>query len=132
MQVNSPQRRGFFAAIIGGVLLGAGVLSYTLMATAPQSARKPPSREARLVDVVTLRPGEQQVTVTAYGEVEASQRIAVSAQVSGRVTYLSPQFVPGQRVQQGEVLLEIDPSDYQVALDNALANLASAEAALAQ
>ena len=132
MQVNSPQRRGVFAAIIGGVLLGAGVLSYTLMATAPQSARKPPSREARLVDVVTLRPGEQQVTVTAYGEVEASQRIAVSAQVSGRVTYLSPQFVPGQRVQQGEVLLEIDPSDYQVALDNALANLASAEAALAQ
>lgn len=130
--LNSPHRRGFFAALIGGVLLGAALLSYTLMATAPQSARKPPGREARLVDVVTLQSSAEQVMVSAYGEVEPSQRIAVSAQVSGRVTYLSPKFVPGQRIEKGEVLLEIDASDYQVALDQALANLSSAEAALAQ
>lgn len=130
--LDTPHRRGFFAALIAAVLLGAVVLSYALLATAPQSARKPPSREARLVDVVTLQSGAEQVTVSAYGEVEASQRIAVSAQVSGRVTRLSPKFVPGQRIGKGEVMLEIDPSDYRVALDNALANLAAAEAALAQ
>ncbi|MBD8527873.1 efflux RND transporter periplasmic adaptor subunit [Pseudomarimonas arenosa] len=130
--LNTPNRRGFFAALIASVLLGAALLSYLLMATAPQTARKPPTREARLVEVVTLQPSSQQVMVSAYGEVEASQRIALSAQVSGRVIYLSPQFVPGQRIRKGEVLLKIDPADYQVALDNALANLASAEAALAQ
>ena len=130
--LDTSHRRGFFAALIGAVLLGAALLSYALLATAPQSARKPPSREARLVEVVMLRSGTEQVMVSAYGEVEASQRIAISAQVSGRVTRLSPRFVPGQRIAKGEVILEIDPSDYQVALDSALANLAAAEAALAQ
>jgi RND family efflux transporter MFP subunit len=129
--LRSSHRRGFFAAVIAAVLLGAAVLSYVLLATAPQSSRKPQQREARLVETVVLQPGSEQVGVSAYGEVEPSQRISLSAQVSGRVLRLSPQFVPGQRVQKGDVLLEIDPADYQVALDIALANLSSAQASLA-
>jgi membrane fusion protein (multidrug efflux system) len=37
-----------------------------------------------------------------------------------------------QTVQAGQLLAEIDPTDYQVALDQALANLASAQAEFAQ
>ncbi len=130
--LKSPRRRGFFVAVIGAVLIGAAALSYVLLATAPQSTRKPQQREARLVETVVLQPSSEQVSVSAYGEVEASQRISLAAQVSGRVLRLSQKFVPGQRVQQGDVLLEIDPADYQVALDIALANLASAQASLSQ
>ena len=37
-----------------------------------------------------------------------------------------------QTVQAGQLLVEIDPTDYQVALDQAQANLASAQAEYAQ
>ncbi len=50
----------------------------------------------------------------------------VSSRVSGQVTkvYVQEQ----QTVQKGDVLAEIDPTDYQVALEQAEANLATAKA----
>lgn len=129
--LHSSNRR-LFGAIIIGVLLAASLVSWALFATAPRAERHPPQRQARLVEVQTLQPSNERVRITAYGQVEASQSVALSAQVSGRVVELSPRFVPGQRVRAGEWLLRIDRSDYQVALDNAQANLVAAEAALAQ
>lgn len=126
----SNRRR--FALIIVAVLVVAIIISRVLIATAPKAQRKPGERQARLVEVATMQPVDQRVSIAAYGQVEASQRINLSAQVAGRVLSLSPRFVPGQRVRAGEVLLQIDPADYQVALDSAQAALASAQAALAQ
>ncbi|MDR3745604.1 MAG: HlyD family secretion protein [Acidobacteriaceae bacterium] len=54
----------------------------------------------------------------------------ISARVSGQVTKV---YVDdNQTVQAGQLLAEIDPTDYQVALDQAQANLASAQAEYAQ
>jgi membrane fusion protein (multidrug efflux system) len=54
----------------------------------------------------------------------------ISARVSGQVTKV---YVDdNQTVQAGQLLAEIDPTDYQVALDQAQANLASAQAEFAQ
>jgi membrane fusion protein (multidrug efflux system) len=50
----------------------------------------------------------------------------VSARISGYVIKVN--VGDNQYVQQGTVLVEIDPKDYQVAVDQARANLASAEA----
>jgi multidrug resistance efflux pump len=50
----------------------------------------------------------------------------VSARISGYV--IAVNVGDNQYVQQGYVLVEIDPKDYQVAVDKAKADLASAEA----
>ncbi|MCB1606009.1 MAG: efflux RND transporter periplasmic adaptor subunit [Xanthomonadales bacterium] len=124
--------RKMFAAIIVAVLVAAVIIGRILIATAPKAQRQPGERQARLVEVATMAPSDERVKIAAYGQVEASQRINLAAQVAGRVISLSPRFIPGQRVRAGEVLLQIDPADYQVALDNAQAALASAQAALSQ
>src|ERR1700685_3883671 len=49
----------------------------------------------------------------------------VSARISGYVTKVNVD--DNQYVQQGVVLVEVDPKDYEVAVDQAKANLASAE-----
>jgi membrane fusion protein (multidrug efflux system) len=54
----------------------------------------------------------------------------ISARVSGQVVKVNVD--DNQTVQAGQVLAEIDPTDYQVALDQAQANLASAQAEYAQ
>lgn len=54
----------------------------------------------------------------------------IAPQVAGRVAQLRVQ--DNQEVKQGDVLLEIDPSDYQAKLDQADANLAAAKSRLDQ
>jgi membrane fusion protein (multidrug efflux system) len=54
----------------------------------------------------------------------------IAPQVPGRVARLLVE--DNQEVKQGDVLLEIDPSDYQAALDQARANLAAARSRLEQ
>jgi membrane fusion protein (multidrug efflux system) len=54
----------------------------------------------------------------------------VSSRVTGQV--IKVYVDDNQKVQAGQLLAEIDPKDYQVALEQAQANLASAEAAAIQ
>jgi membrane fusion protein (multidrug efflux system) len=54
----------------------------------------------------------------------------VSSRVTGQV--IKVYVDDNQQVQAGQLLAEIDPKDYQVALEQALANLASANAAAIQ
>jgi len=54
----------------------------------------------------------------------------IAPQVAGRVVRL--RVDDNQEVRQGDVLLEIDPSDYQAKLDQARANLAAAKSQLEQ
>jgi membrane fusion protein (multidrug efflux system) len=54
----------------------------------------------------------------------------ISARVSGQVVKVDVD--DNQPVQAGQLIAEIDPTDYQVALDQAQANLASAQAESAQ
>jgi membrane fusion protein, multidrug efflux system len=55
---------------------------------------------------------------------------AISARVSGYVEALH--IDDNSRVKQGQVLLELDPRDYQVRVDTAVANRAAAESRLAE
>ena len=52
----------------------------------------------------------------------------VSSRISGTVLYVNPRVENNQRVEAGTLLLELDPSDYQAALEHAKADLVTREA----
>ena len=52
----------------------------------------------------------------------------VSSRVSGTVLYVNPQVENNQYVEAGTLLMELDPTDYQAALDHARADLTTREA----
>lgn len=52
---------------------------------------------------------------------------AISARISGTVTYINPKLENNQYVEAGTLLLELDPNDYQAALDHAKGELATRE-----
>jgi membrane fusion protein, multidrug efflux system len=52
----------------------------------------------------------------------------VSSRVSGSVLYVNPQVENNQYVEAGTLLMELDPTDYQAALDHARADLVTREA----
>lgn len=75
--------------------------------------------------VVTAQDGIVQTTVTGTGNVEAGSDVNANFQASGT---LSQVFVHvGQRVIDGQLLATLDPTSAQLTLDQAQANLASAE-----
>jgi len=70
------------------------------------------------------------LSVESQGTVEPRTSSLLTSEVSGRVLKVSPQFVVGGVFKAGDVLLELDPTDYQVALKRAEANLLSMNAQL--
>ncbi|MCA9644946.1 MAG: efflux RND transporter periplasmic adaptor subunit [Polyangiaceae bacterium] len=74
--------------------------------------RQKPAPQIPLVQVVTSRTETLPAHVSATGTVEAAKELTLSPEVTGRVTYVSPNLVTGGRVKQGETLLRIDASSY--------------------
>lgn len=99
------------------VLLGLGAAgAYVLLATAPTTEPTERERAAKLVQTVALVPRDEDVTVTAFGNVIPARSLTIQPEVSGRITAHHEAFSPGGLVTEGEVLLSIDRADYENAL----------------
>lgn len=93
--------------------------------------RKEEARQALLVDVIEARQQRVRFTIGSQGGVQPRTETTLVAEVSGKISQVSPEFIAGGFFNKGQVLLQIDPSDYQTALKRAEANLASQRARLA-
>ena len=80
--------------------------------------------------VYAATSGELVQTVVASGRVVSPQRITVSLQSTGRVLRVA--VAPGQTVQQGQLLIELDNSDSRASLAQANATMEQARARLRQ
>jgi len=69
-------------------------------------------------------------SVTASGQVRPQTKVDVASDVSGKITKLAVK--EGQMVKQGQLLLQIDPTQAQANVERAEAALASSRAQLAQ
>lgn len=87
-------------------------------------------KSAALVETVTAERSTYTPRLVVLGTVEAARRIDLSPRVSGQVLELSPAFVPGGRVQKGDLLLRIDPADFENALSVSQSEVQKAEASL--
>jgi HlyD family secretion protein len=69
-------------------------------------------------------------TVTASGKIEPKRRVEISADISGRVVQVAVE--EGQWVNQGDLLLRLDPTQLQAAVRRAEATVAQSQARAAQ
>lgn len=70
------------------------------------------------VNVVTVQHGTVSKSLRAIGTVTATGTVVVQARVDGELKSID--FVDGQAVRAGDMLAQIDPRSYQIALDQAL------------
>lgn len=119
--------RFFLGLILLG--LGAGALLWQLR-TARRAGRAKPGKEVVPVTVITAQAGERKVTVAATGVLVPARRLELTPQVAGRVVEKASNLEPGGVFRKGEVLLRLEPDDFQAAVLQAEARLADAQAAL--
>ncbi|HAE28745.1 MAG TPA: efflux RND transporter periplasmic adaptor subunit, partial [Hyphomonas adhaerens] len=77
-----------------------------------------------------VRRGDLQITVEAQGEVRPRREIVVAPQISGRISYVSPDFIDGGFIKKGQLLVRVEAADYELAVVRARSGVASAEQGL--
>ena len=113
--------------------LGLGVLAaLILLATPPEVEVRAPEAPVPLVRVVTVRRGDVPLQVRTHGTVAPRTESDLVPEVAGRVVWVAPALVSGGFFEEGDPLLRIDPTDYQVGLEEARANVARAESEAAR
>lgn len=113
--------KGKVILIIAGVVVVGGFVMLSV------SKRRQPTVEVRMEkvsrrDLVSI--------VTASGKVQPKRKVDVSSDITGRIVDLPVK--EGDEVQRGQVVVRIDPTQYQARVEMAQAMLASAQAQAAQ
>ena len=109
--------RRVLQALLATVILAAGsAVSYYWLTHRPTAQRRAPEGQAALVEVTRVRLETQAIVVRAMGTVVPARLIQLAPRVGGEIVHLSPQFVPGGRFETGDVMVRIDPVDFELAV----------------
>ena len=107
------------------ILVIVSILVLALVAAgAMMSLKKEPEKKERvdldpLVEVVELKKMTTRFEVRSQGTVRPQTETILSAEVSGTITGISPKFVAGGVFQANDVLMRVDPTNYEVAVEQA-------------
>ena len=110
------------------VIIGVGILALLVAAAGLSTrGRRATGIEVRMEAVDTR---DLVATVTASGNVRARRKVDISSDISARVTQLL--IDEGEDVEAGQVLLRLDPTRYQAAVNRSQANLSQSQASVTQ
>ncbi|MCH1444727.1 MAG: efflux RND transporter periplasmic adaptor subunit [Luminiphilus sp.] len=93
--------------------------------TLKTTVKEPVPVAVRALDV---RLAPMQLRVSSEGNVQPSVETKLVAQVAGEVIELSSSLVAGGNFSKGDILLKLDPRDYEIALSRSQATLSRAQA----
>lgn len=108
------------------VLLGAVVLFVGLVKSKPEADVQVVEETQFSVRTTTVEPGPKHPQLQLIAEVDSGARPQITAALSAEV--LAVYVAEGDTVEQGQLLVELDPRDAQVQLRQAQAELSQAEA----
>ena len=112
------------------IIAGAVLLSSLMFVLKPAPPKLESPDTALAVETIVLEKTAAQLKIQSQGTVLPRTRTTLISEVSGAVLEVSPQFVVGGVFQAGDLLMQLDPTDYRVALQRAEAKLISMNAQL--
>ncbi|MBU2707393.1 efflux RND transporter periplasmic adaptor subunit [Zooshikella marina] len=113
-----------------GLLALAAVATWQLSNMKPEPAKSEKPATPLVVETKPFVEETVQFHVSSQGTINPRTETTLISQVAGTVLEISPTFVSGGTFKKGDILLRIDPIDYKVAVEQAKAQLAQAEAKL--
>lgn len=109
------------------IMAVAGGLSFYWLTHQARASRIPPQPVTPLVEVMQGTVIDHQTAVYAMGNVIPSQSVNLTPRISGMVIRVSPHFIEGGMLKEGEELVELDPTDYRLAIKQRESELAKAQ-----
>lgn len=124
--MNNPKRLPIAFGIAALIGIGFWVWNSTRTPTPPATKTNTPVP----VIVAKAQSGDMPVYLNVVGRAEAYEGVTVKSRVDGQV--LSVSYTEGQFVKQGDVLVRLDPGDFNARLAQAEAIVARDQAQLAK
>lgn len=112
------------------VLGGAVAIFMLLQANQPTPEKREQGPRPITVFVEPVERDQVTLEVVTQGEVRSRVSVDMVAEVSGRIVDVSPEFMEGGAFSPDATLVQIDDTDYQLALSQAEARVAEAQVAL--
>ncbi len=143
-QLSSQERAGvalksrsffrlFFQAILPLLFIAAAVFGFVgLRESKPPIVTRPAVERIWPINIARVVYATHRPILTRYGEVVAGRKVNLRALVAGKVASVGQGLREGGRVSQGQLLLAIDPFEYELARGEAKATLDENRAKLAE
>ncbi|HPJ93500.1 MAG TPA: efflux RND transporter periplasmic adaptor subunit [Deltaproteobacteria bacterium] len=120
--------RSFYKLLIIIVIIAVGiVIARGLIMTKPEAKRRPVSIAAPLVEYALVVPQSKRITIDTTGTVIPAKEVSLQSQVSGKVVWVNEKLVPGALVSVDDVLVRVDPRDYELAVAQQKVSLTKAQ-----
>lgn len=114
------------------MIISSALAISVIFSTEPKAQKDGATKKTpMLVEVINADWGNHVPVIRTYGVVKPSKTIQLKPRVGGEVIAVSPQFVPGNLISQGQWLIKLDPTDFEIALERARSELTKAESAYA-
>lgn len=107
-----------------GLVAGIAIMMFnnTIMKKDTTTALKEPEQHVFSTQITRQNIAPQ---IKGYGNIAAKNTWQAISEVQGKIIYLNPKLQRGSFIAANELLLKIDPSRYQISLNNAQASLAN-------
>ncbi|MEP1472296.1 MAG: efflux RND transporter periplasmic adaptor subunit [Halieaceae bacterium] len=113
------------------IVFAGAALALLLLVTGPSLTPQAVEPVAPLVRVQTIVLQDIELSALTHGTVAPRTESELVAEVAGRVISVSPKLVSGGFFAANEELLQIEPLDYELALEQTRAGIAQAQSDLA-
>jgi RND family efflux transporter MFP subunit len=109
-------------------ILAVAILIFVVIVRNPERLEpSTPEQSLATVRVAAVQPEAVTLQVQSQGKVQASRRVNLSASTSGQVSWVSSSFVSGGFFEADEVILRLDSSDFENALERSRSTMEQAQ-----
>lgn len=118
----------FQLVLMVGVLAGAYTIMDRMVSSREEPAKRPFRQATFTVESLDAVQTAHRPSILVYGQVETARDVELRPLVSGEIIAVNENLTAGMRVEKGDLLVSIDPFNYEGAIREAKANLMQVQA----
>ncbi len=112
------------------IILVSIIIFVLMIRLRPEAKFEEPKIIPQLVETMVAYPSEVQAKISSQGTIRPEHEIFVTSELSGKVTWVSKNFLDGAGFKIGDTLMKIEKRDYELALISTESSLFQARLAL--
>ncbi len=112
------------------IILVSIIIFVLMIQLRPEAKFEEPKIIPQLVETMVAYPSEVRAKISSQGTIRPEHEIFVTSELSGKVTWVSKNFLDGAGFQIGDTLMKIEKRDYELALISTESSLFQARLAL--
>lgn len=124
MRLNNVDMKKYYPLLL---IIAGIMIFFILIISKPKSTPKPIEIIKPIVEVEKIYLEDMTVSVKSQGFVSPKTESQIYPEISGKIIKISDKLEDGASFKKGDILLQIDPIDYKLALKSAESNLAQAK-----